>query len=70
VQKDLVLLQKEMSFLERQELMCHNTGTPEAHKEIVKKSVVDCSVGHGGPQFKSRRGHLFISLLICDLIDC
>jgi hypothetical protein len=28
------------------------------------------SFSHEGPQFKSRPGHLFISLLICDLIDC
>jgi hypothetical protein len=44
---------------------------------LVKKiePVVDSSVGrvlsfsHEGPRFKSRRGHLFILLLICDLID-
>jgi hypothetical protein len=39
-------------------------------------SVVDSSVGrvlsfsHEGPRFKSLRGHLFVLLLICDLIDC
>jgi hypothetical protein len=39
-------------------------------------SVVDSSVGrvlsfsHERPRFKSWCGHLFISLLICDLIDC
>ncbi len=38
--------------------------------------LVDSSVGralsfsHEGPQFKSGYGHLFVSLLICDLIDC
>jgi hypothetical protein len=43
---------------------------------IVKMSVVESSVGralsfsHVGPRFKSRGGHLFVSLLICDLIDC
>jgi hypothetical protein len=44
--------------------------------QLNTKSVVDNSVGralsfsHEGPRFKSRRGHLFLSLLICDLIDC
>jgi hypothetical protein len=39
-------------------------------------SVVDSSVGkalsfsHEGPRFKSRPGHMFVWLLICDLIDC
>jgi hypothetical protein len=42
----------------------------------IMSVVVDSSVGralsfsHEGPQFKSRHGHLFVSLLICDLIDC
>jgi hypothetical protein len=44
--------------------------------EIVILSVVDSSVGralsfcHEGPQLESRQGHLFVSLLICDVIDC
>jgi hypothetical protein len=48
----------------------------EPIKPVSSTSVVDGPVGralsfsHEGPQFKSRCGHLFISLLICDLIDC
>jgi hypothetical protein len=47
--------------------------------EIFNKTglpVVNSSVGralsfsHKGPWFKSQHGHLFVSLLICDLIDC
>jgi hypothetical protein len=43
---------------------------------IPIKSVVDSSVGravsfsHEGPRFISWRGHLFVLLLICALIDC
>jgi hypothetical protein len=49
-------------------------------KEFVKylcwESVVDSLVGrvlsfsHEGPQFKSRHGYWFVSLLISYLIDC
>jgi hypothetical protein len=43
---------------------------------VNKNQVVDSSVGtalsfsHEGPWFKFRQGHLFVLLLICDLIDC
>jgi hypothetical protein len=44
--------------------------------QMVQMEVVDSSVGralsfsHEGPWFKSLGGHLFILLLICDLIEC
>jgi hypothetical protein len=45
-------------------------------KDCTERTVVDSSVGrslsisHKGPQFKSWHRHLFVLLLICDLIDC
>jgi hypothetical protein len=51
-------------------------GSTEVIKEMAELSVDNSSVGralsfsHEGPRFKSRFGHLFVSLLICDQIDC
>jgi hypothetical protein len=48
----------------------------QKHENIKLRTLVDSSVGrvlsfsHGGQRFESQGGHLFILLLICDMINC